>query len=316
MMSRSGDQYLFEIAAAAKYFAAWVCDDQNRSILAATINLAAAEYEKQRTARVNVCGVPVADVSPTTFTSSAATTTITTTPHRRRECITSSPPFAVDPEDEERESLLSSVPEVAEKVSQAVCSAASTALYWGRFLCAKAIDSALSNSVEKFRKMFPGVDATNAQIAFLYIGELSNGWAVEHHNGIGRASLSTLILTAVLDVFVKVSTARKGALSDLTKDTIVTLDTSSDFVSVDWEAVPAEEGSGKVDDDLPHLARFLTCYAAREGIDPLTRPEQAKQIFLAFAVEAKKLSIPLKKYTDHRLKQLEMAGNDAASPKR
>lgn len=310
-MSRSGDQYLFEIAAAGKYFAAWVCDDRNLPILAITINKAAAEYERLRKGRVYMCGDPVAEVSPTTFTSTPATTSA---PASRREKVTaSSPPFARDPEDEEGVSLSSAV--VVEKVSQAMCSAASTALYWSRFLCARALDSAYSNSLEKFRKMFPEVDTTNAQIAFLYIGQLSNGWAVEHHNGIGRASLSTLILAAVLDVFVKLSTApQKGALSDLIQHTV---DSKSDFVEVNWKTVPDKDGEkSKVDPDLPHFSRFLACY--KDEIDPLRLPEQAKQIFLAFAgtETAKRLSIPLRNYTDLHMKQVEMDSNAAAAPKR
>lgn len=319
-MSRSGDQYLFEIAAAGKYFSAWVCDGQNLSFLVTAINKAALEYERQRTERVYMCGVPVAEVpSPL---SAAATPATVTKAGKGKEVPRSSPPFAPDPEDKEAEGnqFLASVSDVAEKVSQAACSAASTALNLGRFFCAKALDSALSNSLEKFREMFPVVNKTNAQIAFLYIGQLSNGWAVEHHKGIGRASLSTLILTAVLDEFVRMETARtakkNGKFYELIAGTSIEDAEKDDFVEVC--SAPAREGDvvDSVDRDLPYLFKFLTCYELKDGIDPLKCPEQAKQIFLAFVRTdaATRLSIPLQNHITEQTKRLE-AANKPSGPK-
>ena len=309
-MSRSGEQYLFEIAAAGKYFSAWVCDDRNLPVLVEAINRACAEYDRQRTDRVNMCGVPTLEDPSAPLVAPTA---------RREEEVLASPPPPARAVSQDEQDTAVSVSVVTEKVSHALYSAASTAysaastaLYWARLFSAKAMDAGLSNSSEKFRKMFPRVDRSNARLAFLYIGQLSNGWAVEYHQGIGRASLSTLILTAVLDEFVD----DKGVHSELSAGKELDGD-DKEYVDIAWVKVGKGSEADKVDPDLPPLSNFL--YSYKKEISPLKYPEQAKQIFLAFAgTDATKgLLTPLKEHIAKQAQQLEeqKRSSAAAAPK-
>ncbi|OGT43082.1 MAG: hypothetical protein A3F13_06495 [Gammaproteobacteria bacterium RIFCSPHIGHO2_12_FULL_40_19] len=275
-MSARGDQFLFEIAAAAKYFSVWVCENANRSVLATAINTAVAEYERQRTDRVHTLGVPVFN-SPSLPAGEAP--------------VEPTPPVLV----QEQDTAALSVARVTETVSHAVTTAASTALNYVRFFGAVVADKWLSNSADKFKEKFPVVELLNAQLAFMYVGQLSNGWAPENHGGIGRASLSTLILVGVLDEFVKLrasdvplAVGRDGS------------DEDDDVIDVDW----VQNVKTGADHDLPKLDRFLSCYRSKEGINPLVLPEQAKQIFVAFAAteSAAKLSVNLAAYLEQQLR--------------